>query len=124
MGRYRYGQIVRAWVLRHDQWKRRPVVIITPDEDVVPGEDLFAVCISSSPESLAPPLQSHHILLPWDRRGHPKTGLVKACAAICNWQIMLPEAHIIEHMGHVPNKQLEKIANSLAALDVGNAPSE
>lgn len=110
-----FGQIVRVAVERHGKTKRRPVVIVTPDEEIEPGGSLVGVCISTTiPEIGA--LPDHHIPLPWHRQGHPWTGLNERNAALCDWLIVFVEADIIQVVGNTPAKPLHKISEVLKKL--------
>ena len=64
----RYGQIVRASVSDgHGNTKIRPVVIVTPTDDLAADLPIQAVCVTTQIEDPMPP---EHILLPWS---HPST---------------------------------------------------
>ena len=62
--------------------KCRPAVIVTPTEEIQPDADLLVVAISTQLQN-APPEAT--VELPWDRKGHPKTGLKVRCVAVCTW---------------------------------------
>lgn len=79
----RCGQII--WTEMDDAngiRKARPAVIVTPDERISAAGPLDVVAITSR---LADPLPDDHVLLPWHRQGHPRTGLNRKCAAVCSW---------------------------------------
>jgi mRNA-degrading endonuclease toxin of MazEF toxin-antitoxin module len=62
--------------------KCRPAVIVTPDADIRPDGEVWVVAISSQlSEAPADAL----VELPWERRGHPRTGLKERSAAVCTW---------------------------------------
>jgi mRNA-degrading endonuclease toxin of MazEF toxin-antitoxin module len=52
--------------------KCRPAVIVTPDADIQADGEVWIVAITTT-LSAAP--AEDQVELPWDRRGHPRTGL-------------------------------------------------
>ena len=83
--------------------KCRPAVIVTPDTDIRPDGDVWVIAISTQLKE-APP--EEQVQLPWDRRGHPRTGLKEPCAAVCTWMEKVSVASIQEMAGIVPGRQL------------------
>jgi mRNA-degrading endonuclease toxin of MazEF toxin-antitoxin module len=79
------GRIV--WVeLLDPQGRNRkcgPAVIVTPDADIRTDGEVWVVAISSQLDEA--PLEAQ-VELPWDRRGHSRTGLKERCAAVCTWR--------------------------------------
>ena len=102
------GRIV--WVELSDPEARnlkcRPAVIVTPDAEIRADGDVWVVAISTQLNEA--PLEVQ-VELPWDRRGHPRTGLKARCAAICTWMEKVAVATIKEHAGVVPGRQLLEI---------------
>ncbi len=90
--------------------KRRPAVIVTPDEEIQPDGEVWVVAISSQLD--AAPAEDQ-VELPWDRRGHPKTKLKERCAAVCSWMERVSVASIQEYAGIVPGRQLLDIQNRI-----------
>ncbi len=72
------GAIVRVWIKDPQgvNEKRRPMVVLTSDEDIQAGSALFLVAITGR-ENLPRTLLDDHIPLPWFPQGDPKTGLDK-----------------------------------------------
>jgi mRNA-degrading endonuclease toxin of MazEF toxin-antitoxin module len=62
--------------------KCRPAVIVTPTEEIQPGSDVVVVAISTQVEMTPSEVA---VELPWDRKGHPKTGLKGRCVAVYSW---------------------------------------
>ena len=62
--------------------KCRPAVIVTPDADIRADGEVWIVAISTQLDEAA---AEDQVELPWDRRGHPRTGLRERCAAVCTW---------------------------------------
>src|SRR5262245_30169359 len=83
--------------------KRRPAVIVTPDADIREDGEVWVVAITSQLEEVPAEAQ---VELPWDRRGHPRTGLKERCAAVCTWMAKVPVASIQGCAGTVPGRQL------------------
>jgi mRNA-degrading endonuclease toxin of MazEF toxin-antitoxin module len=73
--------------------KCRPAVIVTPDADIREDGEVWVVAISSQRDAAPAEVQ---VDLPWDRRGHPRTGLKERCAAVCTWMEKVNVASIQE----------------------------
>jgi mRNA-degrading endonuclease toxin of MazEF toxin-antitoxin module len=76
------GRIVWAEVvdLSGRNRKARPLVILTPSEEVPPGEPFIAVAVTTQ---LSKPLPADHVLLPWHAQKRVGTRLSAPCAAVC-----------------------------------------
>lgn len=83
--------------------KCRPGVIVTPDADIRPDGEVWVVAISTQLDEAPAEAQ---VELPWDRRGHPRTGLKERCAAVCTWMEKVSVAAIQGWAGIVPGRQL------------------
>lgn len=94
--------------------KCRPAVTVTPDAEIKPDGEVWVVSISSQCE--AAPAEDQ-VELPWDRRGHPRTGLKERCAAVCTWMEKVSVASIQECAGIVPGRQLLDILSRIKPLD-------
>jgi hypothetical protein len=96
----RRGRIV--WVEISDPQGRnpkcRPAVIVTANEDIRPDAEVWVVGISSRLDVGPAEVQ---VELPWDRRGHPRTGLRERCAAICTWLRQVSLAAVKSEAGDV-----------------------
>src|SRR5688500_17384816 len=70
--------------------KLRPVIIVTPTDQIQTGQPLDVIAVTSR---IVEPLPVDHVLLPWHAQGHPRTGLNRKCAAVCSWvcQVMAAE---------------------------------
>ena len=102
------GRIVWAEVLDPDgrNRKRRPLVILTPSNQVSPGDPYIAVAVTTRLEQPLPP---DHVPLPWHAQKRVKTRLNKPCAAVCTWLVEVREEEILERAGIVPKRQLREI---------------
>ena len=83
--------------------KCRPAVIVTPDADIRDDGEVWVIAISTQLDEAPAEAQ---VALPWDRRGHPRTGLKERCAAICTWMEKVSVASIQGCAGVVPGRQL------------------
>lgn len=93
--------------------KLRPCVIVTPTDRISAGGPIDVIAITSR---LAPLLPVDHVMLPWHRAGHPRTGLKQPCAAVCTWLAQLAESDIREVAGMVPTPIMTVILAKLAAV--------
>jgi mRNA-degrading endonuclease toxin of MazEF toxin-antitoxin module len=107
------GQIV--WVETCDpqgrNLKKRPAVIVTPTTEIQAGNPVVCVAITAE---LPRKLTDDFVLLPYQRGGHPRTGLRKRSAAMCSWLVVVTEEEIVGHLGRAPKPQLDEI---LARVD-------
>ena len=108
----RCGTIVWAIVAdptgrNHKRW---PVVIVTPTSEIVPGQALDAVAVTSH---IPPSLPETSVELPWHAQGHPRTGLFKRCIARCDWLLTLAESDVLKVGGIVPDPELRRILVNL-----------
>jgi mRNA-degrading endonuclease toxin of MazEF toxin-antitoxin module len=90
-----YGSIVTVADMLDPQGrnpKDRPALVVSRDEDISPGEPLIVVAISTLRPGAAQPQWT--VKLPWDRRGHPRTGLTTNCVAVCDWIEEIDEGRI------------------------------
>jgi mRNA-degrading endonuclease toxin of MazEF toxin-antitoxin module len=109
-----YGQIVLAPVPDgHGHIKIRPVVVLTPTDQIRPGEPLEVACVTTHIERPIPP---HHIPLPWHRARHPRTGLDRPNVVKCDWLAPIDQADILRDMGVVPGPQMILIAEAVRRL--------
>jgi len=116
-----FGAIVRVWIADPQgvNEKRRPMVVLTSNEDILAGSALFLVAITGR-ENLPKTLSADHIPLPWYPQGHSKTGLDKDCAVHCRWtERDIPQEKVDEIIGRAPGKKLEMIVDRINALRNG-----
>lgn len=110
------GRIV--WVELLDPQDRnrkcRPAVIVTPDADIRDDGEVWLVAISTQLDAAPAEVQ---VELPWDRRGHPRTGLRERCAAVCTWMEKVSVAGIQGCAGIVPGRQLLDILSRIKPFD-------
>ena len=114
---FEYGQIVLVPVDDgHGNTKPHPAVILSPTDQIVPGERLRVVCISTQVES---PCPSFHVPLPWQRPRHSRTGLNKPNVAKCNWLTTVDQDSVLKVLGIAPASHLARIQDELARLSEG-----
>lgn len=93
--------------------KDRACVLISPRGMIEVGGPFDVVAITTL---LPDPLPFDHIPLPWHPRRHPRTGLTRRNAAVCTWLVEVEASRAIRTIGHVPGKQMLRIASVLRAL--------
>ncbi len=93
--------------------KDRPSVVVTPSCEIGAEGPFTVVAISTV---LPGPIPDDHVALPWEPRGHPRTGLRTRCAAVVPWIQTVPAERIVRSIGTVPGRYLEEIAAKLAEL--------
>jgi hypothetical protein len=86
----------------------RPVIIMTPDEEIANGEELYGIVCSHS-SALKNPLPHYYIALPYQPQGKVRTKLKKPTVAICTWAIPVKRESIKSCGGTVPPGTLELI---------------
>src|SRR5262249_29115575 len=94
--------------------KCRPAVIVTPDADIRSDGEVWVVAISTQMDESPAEVQ---VELPWDRRGHVRTGLKERCAAVCSWMEKVKVAAIQGYAGTVPGRQLLDILTRIKPPD-------
>lgn len=106
-----FGQIVWAEIADANGVRKvRPAVVVTPSDRIQTSSPLDVVAVTSH---LPQPLPDDRVLLPWDRRGHPRTGLNRKCAAVCSWLARIAASHIQSIAGVVPGPILLDILSSI-----------
>jgi mRNA interferase MazF len=104
---FQFGQIVWAEMAdANGVRKLRPAIIVTPDEQIASTAILDIVAISTQVPRKLP---SDHVLLPWHRQGHPRTGLKRKCAAVCSWIGGVVPTDIVDVAGIVPGPVMYEI---------------
>jgi hypothetical protein len=93
--------------------KPRPVVILTPAQQVAPGQPFLGVAVTTR---LDKPLPETHVRLPYYPKKRVKTRLTKPCAAVCNWLVEVREEDVLDRAGIVPRKELDRIIELVAQL--------
>jgi len=108
----RQGSIV--WIKVKDQAGRnpkcRPAVVITPTNEILPDGPLHVVAAVGT---FSKPLPSNRVPLPWQRGGHPITGLYKECVAVCDWLLEIEQSDVDGIGGICPPQQLAQILANL-----------
>ncbi len=100
--------------------KLRPAIILRAPDPVAAGGPLDVVAVTSR---LTSPLPEDHVLLPWDPRGHPRTGLNRRSAAVCTWLAQIVESDIRDEAGLVPTPLLATILAKVKAASTPGTPA-
>lgn len=93
--------------------KRRPAVVVTPTAEIKAGEPMVAVAATSSFDASLPP---NLVELPWHRSRHPRTGLSRRCAAVCDWLLEIDPSRVEAIGGVVPSAVLAEILARLPSI--------
>ncbi|MCC5830197.1 MAG: type II toxin-antitoxin system PemK/MazF family toxin [Phycisphaeraceae bacterium] len=94
------------------QPKQRPLVVITPDEEIRRDEPIVAVAISTSVDSS----DANVVALPWSQRQPPPTGLRKRSFAVCNWLVELRPSDVVSIQGRINKSKLCEILELVRRL--------
>ncbi len=116
-----FGQIVWAEVADANGVRKcRPVVLVTPTNQIATATALDVVAITSR---LPDPLPADHVLLPWHAQGHPRTGLNRRSAAVCTWVTTVLPGDVQNVAGIVPGPVLLAIMSLIAASPLPAPPT-
>ena len=108
MGRYRFGQIVEAWVQDGlGNTALHPVVVIDNDEHCNSGEPILGIFVSSSPTE---PCPYYHIQVHNSSIRDRNTGFYYPCWAKCNLPRELETRRIERTWGYLPDSLSNQIA--------------
>jgi hypothetical protein len=103
-----HGQIV--WAEVYDQRGRnpkcRPAVILTATHEIVPGELIVAVAVTSRFDL---PVPANKVRLPWQSGRHPVTKLYKPCVAVCDWLVEFTPEQVRGAGGVLPTHLMNEI---------------
>ncbi|HET6880853.1 MAG TPA: type II toxin-antitoxin system PemK/MazF family toxin [Pirellulales bacterium] len=96
--------------------KRRPVIIITSDDDIDGAEELVGVVCSHTSVHVVP-RPGDYIEVPHDPAGVCRSKLRKPTVAICQWTVSLTKSALAalgneDYGGIVPATALEQIVDS------------
>jgi mRNA-degrading endonuclease toxin of MazEF toxin-antitoxin module len=110
VGRFRYGQIVEAYISDGTgKTKERPALIISGDEDNDEGRDLLMIAITRSIED---PRPDHHVIVHGDNQRDPVTGLNAPCVAKCHWVREIKQEKVIRSLGRMPIDLLKTVVET------------
>ena len=109
------GQIVRVAMPdpQGRNWKRRPVVIYTPTDEIAADGMIDVVAITTQVGTFPPEVS---VPLPWQRGGHPRTTLTQRNEAICTWTGRVPITDAEPPIGRVPLAELTRILAILTSF--------
>jgi mRNA-degrading endonuclease toxin of MazEF toxin-antitoxin module len=119
---FRRGEIVLAEVTdpQGQNRKPRPLIILTPTEEIREGERFVGVAVSSTFPRLIP---DDSVELPYHPAGQARTGLRKPSVAVCSWRVPLTHADVIRSIGWVPDKQMLVILEKVKRLTSPTPPA-
>lgn len=113
-----FGRIIWARIRdRNGHDKLRPAVIMARHDEIVATGKIAVIAVTTR---LPTPLPADHVLLPWQRPRHPKTGLNERCAAVCGWLEFIRIEDVEEISGIVPDAALAEISRRF----FGDRPSQ
>jgi hypothetical protein len=114
MENLKQGSIVYVKVLdlQGKNPKRRPVVVLSPPDQVKPGEPFIGVAVSTRPQDPLPP---ECVRLPSNRQKHGSSGLSERCVAVCNWPVQFYAEDIEEARGMIYGELLYEIIEKVKA---------
>lgn len=116
------GRIVWAHIPDSNGFRKlRPAVIVTPTDKLTRDMAFDVVAVTSR---LVDPLPEDHVLLPWHRQGHPRTGLNRRCAAVASWLCQIVESDIEEAVGIVPSTVMTEILAKIGAVAPASRPGQ
>jgi len=103
----RQGQIVWAMIPdRHgNRAKRRPVIVLTPNEDIATHDEIACV-VASHTSALQNPRPGHYVPIPYHPRGACRTKLRKETVAVCDWMTTIPNCANEEDIAGCVSKML------------------
>ena len=88
-------------------------MVVTPTDELDAEGPIYLVAITTTlPETLP----SDHVMLPWSRPRHPRTGLNERNAAVCHWLACVELDRIDRVIGFVPNAELARIDETLRRI--------
>jgi hypothetical protein len=113
-GPLQFGQIIWAEIADPNGIRKsRPAVILTPTDRIGPSTPIEVVAVTSS---LPQPLPEDYVILPWHAQGHPRTGLNRKCAAVCNWLARILPGDIQSVAGFVPGPILAEVVSKVSSI--------
>jgi hypothetical protein len=78
----------------------RPVVILTPDDEISAAKELFGM-VCSTTSAMRNPRPHYYIELPHQPQGKVRTKLTKPTVAICTWTVPINPPRDIKKIGGV-----------------------
>jgi len=89
-------------------------VVLTPDHVLAAG---FPIVVAGVTGTLPNPLTADYVMLPYKNPPgrHPKTGLTKAAAVLCNWVVAIAPNDIKGRSGFVPPAHMAIVNSKTAA---------
>jgi mRNA-degrading endonuclease toxin of MazEF toxin-antitoxin module len=118
------GRILEATVpdRRGGNHKRRPLVIITPTEDIEPGKPFQVVCLSTKITEYP---SIYNVFIPGPRPGKKAITLISQdCVAVCEWVLSIKESDIAGLLGPLPPRYLLQVLQKRAEYEKTLAPKD
>ena len=108
----RRGSIVWALIRdpRGQNPKRRPIVIVTPSDEIEVDKLVAGVAVTTTATDPPPP---ECVELPWDASGKSATGLTRRSCAVCNWVTKVLAADVEPSAKYVPQATMLEIIKRL-----------
>lgn len=94
--------------------KRRPVLIITPTDEIVLNGTIVALAITTT---FPDPPESNQVLLPWHSSGYCPTGLRRRSAVVCDWAVPIRPSQVKSVTGFLPTKYLLEVMSRRQQLE-------
>jgi len=118
------GQIIRAVVRdRHGYRKTRPVIILTPTDEIEWDSPMVVAAVTTS--GLGHPLPANYLRLPAvGEPGGRITGLPKPSAAVVDWLETIYPDEILDVYGRIPERLLRELLARVGELDEDDQDDE
>jgi len=99
----------------HGYRKRRPAIILTPDNEIADDQPLTLLAITTT-YSDPPPRDC--VELPWNHdRRKVVTGLARRSAAVLSWLDIVYPDEIEDFIGSVPSRTMKQILDRLQTFE-------
>jgi mRNA-degrading endonuclease toxin of MazEF toxin-antitoxin module len=110
VGRFRFGQIIEAYVQDGTgRTKERPALSISRDDENDQGLDLLVIAITKSIED---PRPDYHVVVHRSSKRDVVTGLTAPCVAKCNWVRDVKQDKVIRTLGKMPEHLLRIVVEA------------
>jgi mRNA-degrading endonuclease toxin of MazEF toxin-antitoxin module len=101
--------------------KARPVVIVTPTNEINAQSSLVGVAITGA---FSDPLADDEVAIPYHPAGTARTGLRKPCVAKCSWMVIVEPSAVLEQKGFLSTERLVTILTKIASLQTKSESGE
>lgn len=113
------GSVIRAWIEdpQGGNPKPRPLVVVTPTDDIRQSAVLVAVAITGR---FSDPLADDEVPLPYHPAGKANSGLRKPCVAKCSWMAITRLEDVLEVKGFLNTERLTVILQKIGRHNLGS----